>query len=944
MQRLLEQPSPARDDVPAFSVLLESVPDRDRALQFLALMKLEAPDAFAKIAVNPTALNYLIALFSYSRFLSEAVIRNPDWLLELTRSADMHRVLSAEAYKERLDEWLNPAPGIPRALELARFRRRELLRIVLRDVLGLGSLSDVTEELSNLADSILHICYERIRDELARVHGMPLMGGREAVFSVISLGKLGGRELNYSSDIDLLFLYSGAGETHGAQPIANQEFFKKIANQYTELLSTYTADGMCYRVDLRLRPDGRYGEVCHSLAGAKAYYKTRARDWELQMLIKARVSAGDPRLGRDLLDFVEPLIYSTTLDFKAIESVSEARERISEKLKRSHRTGLDIKLTRGGIRDIEFLVQCLQRLHGGRETWVRSGGTLFALFRLRDKDLLSDSEYGRLASAYQFLRNLEHRLQFDEDRQTHALPENIDALDTLACKMPATAKGGACNAGSLEREIDGHLESVQELYERVIHSRRPASSASPNSVDETGTLDASVHEAGEHASPNLVRFLDRKAPGLAALVNAASASGVPGNRERLEHFLEKIVESEWLRRLDKNPRLTLCVLDLFAHSQFFADQLIRHPELLEEVSRAVGDRQGRVGFEPPQDPGSLRKFFREQMVRIQSDSIHHRVPVFKTLKRTSDLADSVIAASYRIALAEAIRIGPPAGASYAPADQMMVIALGRLGMREFDLASDADLVFVLPDRDASQAPFWTGVAERMIHAISAYTGGGVIFTVDTRLRPNGGAGALVQTEGFYKNYFAKGAEAWEGITYMKSRAVAGNAERATEFLNELQEVDWRRYGQDGRSRSELKQMRARLEKEQSGRNPLKAGAGGYYDIDFALMYLRLRGAGMFFKVLNTPERIDIVEKMGHLERDDANFLREAATFYRSLDHAMRVATGHAEGRLPKAKSQLAVLTELVERWTPGQSHELSLESKLSEIRLRTRRFFERVFA
>ncbi|MDQ2899324.1 MAG: glutamine-synthetase adenylyltransferase, partial [Acidobacteriota bacterium] len=606
--------------------------------------------------------------------------------------------------------------------------------------------------------------------------------------------------------------------------------------------------------------------------------------------------------------------------------------RIGEKLKRSPRGGLDIKLTRGGIRDIEFLVQCLQRLHGGREMWVRSGGTLFALFRLRDKDLLSDSEYGRLASAYQFLRNLEHRLQFQEDRQTHTLPEDIDALDTLAREMPATAKGGACNAGSLEREIDEHLEAVQELYERVIHSRRPAS------IEEREKLEIS-----EHDSPNLVRFLDRKAPGLAALVNAAGGLGMPGNRERLEHFLEKIVDGEWLRRLEEDPRLTLCVLDLFGHSQFFADQLIRHPELLEEVSIAVGERQGRVGFEPPQDPATLRKFFREQMVRIQSDSVHHRVAVFKTLKRTSDLADSVVAASYRIALADAIRTGPPADASYAPVDQMMAIALGRLGMREFDLASDADLVFVLPDRDASHAAFWTGVAERMIHAIGAYTGGGVIFTVDTRLRPNGREGALVQTESVYKNYFAKNAETWEGIAYMKSRAVAGNAERATTFLNELQEVDWRRYGQDGRSRSELKQMRTRLEKEQSARNPLKAGAGGYFDIDFALMYLRLKGAGMFFKVLNTPERIDIVEKMGHLERDDANFLREAATFYRSLDHAMRVATGHAEGRLPTAKSQLAVLTELVERWTPGQSHELPLESKLSEIRLRTRQFFDRVF-
>src|SRR5205085_7080416 len=181
-------------------------------------------------------------------------------------------------------------------------------------------------------------------------------------------------------------------------------------------------------------------------------------------------------------------------------------------------------------------------------------------------------------------------------------------------------------------------------------------------------------------------------------------------------------------------------------------------------------------------------------------------------------------------------------------NEMMVVALGRLGMREFDLASDADLIFILPDDHQSEHVFWTRVANRLIDILTAYTSAGLMFTVDTRLRPNGSAGALVQSEGSYKSYFDKHAEAWEGITYMKSRAVAGNVERATEFLHELQDVDWRRYGQSGRSRKELAQMRARLEKEQGPRNPLKAGLGGYYDIDFALMYLRLKGAGIFYRV------------------------------------------------------------------------------------------------
>jgi glutamate-ammonia-ligase adenylyltransferase len=273
-----------------------------------------------------------------------------------------------------------------------------------------------------------------------------------------------------------------------------------------------------------------------------------------------------------------------------------------------------------------------------------------------------------------------------------------------------------------------------------------------------------------------------------------------------------------------------------------------------------------------------------------------------------------------------------------------VIALGRLGVREFDLGSDADLVFVIPDADAPEQVFWSGVAERMIQTLSAYTGEGVLFSIDTRLRPNGRSGDLVQTEGAYKSYFGGHAEAWEGISYMKSRALAGNADRATAFLHELQDVDWRRYGQSMRSRKDLAEMRARLEKEQGPRNPLKAGIGGYYDIDFALMYLRLKAAGIFYPVLNTPARIDVNEKMGHLDREDADFLRDAATFYRALDHGQRVSTGHSEGSLPSARSQFEILTDLVKRWTPDHLHRERLDATLHEIRRRTREYFRRVFA
>jgi glutamate-ammonia-ligase adenylyltransferase len=343
------------------------------------------------------------------------------------------------------------------------------------------------------------------------------------------------------------------------------------------------------------------------------------------------------------------------------------------------------------------------------------------------------------------------------------------------------------------------------------------------------------------------------------------------------------------------------------------------------------------------DPAELRRFFRRGMFRIQAESICRQSEVFAALARTSDLADAAVAGAYRMAVEQVTAAHPPAAASYEPKDQMLAIALGRLGMREFDLSSDADLVFVIPDRDLAEQLFWTRVAEQMISILTAYTGEGMMFAVDTRLRPNGRSGAMVQSETAYRNYLANVAEAWEGITYMKSRVAAGDIDSGTAFLNELQQVDWRRYGQSGRSRKQLLQMRLRLEKELGGDNPLKAGRGGYYDIDFALMYLRLKGAGIFFKVLNTPARIDVIEQMGHLERSDADFLRDAAGFYRALDHALRVSSGHTEGTLPTSGWALENLTALVRRWTPDHLHDQPLDVELAQIQSRTREFFDRLF-
>ena len=924
-------------------------PNPEFALHQLDRLLVEQEDAFHSLARTPFALQTLVTLFSQSNFLGDEVLREPATLEQMLADGDLARGRTTEDFADRLESLLITNCEIPMSHHLAQFRRRELLRIVLRDVQGAATLGETTGEISSLADAILDVAYRQVKASLFARHGIPrLVNGSIAGLSVIALGKLGGRELNYSSDIDLMFVHAGAGETDGPEPLSNQEFFAKLARDLTQMLSAYTPAGVCYRVDLRLRPEGRHGEVVISVEGAQTYYAKRARDWELQMLIKGRVAAGEVDPGRALLEFVEPMIYRTTLDFASVEAVAESRARIAERHRARQKTGRNIKLERGGIRDIEFLVQCLQRLHGGRELWVRHGGTLLALARLRDKELLSVPEYAVLSGAYQFFRAIEHRLQFADDSQTHALPTGEPELELLARKMPAAQPGVPYTAAMLVDRLEQHLAEVQSLYDRIIHAQRPrAFIAAPRPAARTLLGPVAPPAEAPPVSPNLLSLLDRAAPDFARTLR----QGRPRrNLQSFELFLEAAAANpEWLDWLNDDPVLASHLLDIFENSPFLGEHLTRTPAWLADLrdlrflaARQLTDEYREASTELA-TPHDLRNFFRREMFRLQAASLTLAVPVFKTLEQSSLLADAVIRAAYAMAIWQVAGTHPPADLTYTPRDQLLVIALGRLGVKEFDLGSDADLVFVLPDADSSERVFWTRVAERLIELLAAYTGGGKVLSVDTRLRPNGEGGPLVQVASAIKEYFEYRAEAWEGIAYMKARAVAGDAEQAMLFLNEVQELDFRRYGQSGRSRPLLKQMRLRIEREQGGENPLKAGRGGYYDIDFSLMYLRLKGAGIFFKTLNTPERIDIVEKMGHLERADARFLLDAATLYRAVDHGLRLLDGQTAGSLPTAHTAGQQLAIMVARWTPDRLHDQTLALELTQIETRTRDYFERLF-
>ncbi len=969
LKPLADIPEPLRSKV---LNLVQASPSPGRVLAFLEEFDLRSPGHLASLAADSPRLIWLWTIAGYSRFLSEDLLQYPE---RLEKVSDLDRSLSSDEYCRKLSQSLQSS-ALVSPLDLTRFRRQELLRIVIRDALQLATIAELTEELSNLADAILAVALSSVIAELGRRFGSPVCEtaptSSHGGFSVIALGKLGGRELNYSSDIDLMFLYAGNGETDGPEVITNREWAKRAANRLTEMLSTYTVQGLCYRVDLRLRPEGSLGEVCISLEGAREYYTSRARDWELQMLIKARVAVGDSATGQALLDCVEPYIYSTTLDFTAIETMSATRERISEKLaaKRLRVGECDVKLTRGGIRDIEFLVQCLQRLHGGREPWVRHGGTLLALSRLLDKDLLSSSEYSRLVSAYQFLRYLEHRLQCEDDRQTHTLPSKFSELAIVARRMSGLGNPPQHidSPSGLLKTLNDHLECVQTIYERIVHAQRPLQ-FSPSLPRFNPSVAGESITAHTGEGPNrpiqskLLISIGRTAPSFASLlatrglageecqVSLANSIGV--YRRSLEHFLEALLDlPPLLRLLEVHPGLASYTFQIFESSPYLADQLIRQPQLLEEVVRVIDHPERHWSFEglaaPLNDLSALRRFFRREAFRIQAASVCRAEPVFHTLDRMSALAEFMVARAYRIALEQAIQHARSREAStssfFPPRGEMMVVALGRLGMREFDIASDADLLFIIPDSEAERHKFWTRVAAHVIEILTTYTADGTILSIDTRLRPNGREGSLVQTESSYTEYFDKKAEAWEGIAYMKARAVAGDSEGALTFLHELQRVDWRRYGQSGRSKQDLQQMRLKLEREQGATSPLKAGRGGFYDADFILMYLRLISAGVFFESLNTPERIDILEQMGHLRPSDANFLLEASTFYRALDHAIRLVTGHSEGRLPPMRTELQMVAALLGRWIGPERMPDDVERDLAALQDRTRRAFERVFS
>src|SRR5947199_5008283 len=469
---------------------------------------------------------------------------------------------------------------------------------MLRDVLRISPLAETTGEISALNDVLIQNALREAESAMENRFGLPqhLEAEGRAVttpFAVLSLGKLGGSELNYSSDIDLLYLYGDGHEPPTAQ-ISNREYFVRLAQQLTEILSRPTAEGAVFRIDLRLRPQGNEGELAIGLSNALRYYADTAHDWERQALIKVRHSAGDIQLARAFIRRVQPQVYREEINFAAIKTALVAREKIDRKRRRQTAVegeSLDVKIDRGGIRDIEFLVQCLQRVYGGREPWLRSGGTLFSLQKLHDKRHISGKEFHELSSAYEFLRHLEHRLQLRHGQQTHRLPTAERELRILQRSMEGYAPGQD-RVDDLTGVVRQRMSAVAEIYQLIIYQQQTR--RRHDAADAEFELRSTIEPAtADHSNQQILERLASDSPLLHQI--ASRRELIPQARKNLYRFLgSALTSSERYAAVLRHPAALESALALFESSDYLTDILIRHPQEIATLSE-MGTVAPRIG-------------------------------------------------------------------------------------------------------------------------------------------------------------------------------------------------------------------------------------------------------------------------------------------------------------------------------------------------------------
>ena len=772
------------------------------------------PDAIQSFPLGEAAL---LHLFAVSTICAARIVRNPELLLwlsqpEICRQGRDHIEMANELYRAAKTD-----VAVNNFQILHRWKNKEMTRIALRELANAAALEETTAELSQLAEICVREVFAHWNAKFRKSFGSPT-----ADFAILALGKLGGHELNHSSDVDLIFLYSEEGEL--SPRLSYHQWFNRLAEKILETFSTRDPEGALFRIDLRLRPEGSTGPLARSLESMENYYAGFGETWERIALIKAREIAGSRELAYEFLSQHQPFIYPRSPTPDLLDEVANIKRRIEREALGTDELDRDVKLGRGGIREIEFVVQTLQFIHGGRHAFLQETSTMKALRALAELELIPQKEVVDLDRAYRFLRQVEHRLQIEAEQQTHTVPRDPVALKRLARSL------GFDSANEFSTALKKTMQNVRSIFDRVISSA-PAEGALPDLrlfKDEKSAVrsleDLLKPTSASHVAPRTKQIFRKLRPILLAqMAEAADPDAV------LNQFV-RFVEAYGLRGLlfellATNPTLLELMIKTLDASRFAGDLLIRRPQLVEEITRDKHFNQPRSIAEhcarlesfgssaTNLDP--VRAYRQRQLLRIIMRDVLGVAEASVIFAELSDLAESCLTFTNKLLSGENVTI----------------VALGKFGGGELSYGADLDVLLVGEE---------TRAAQNLVAAVTQPSSEGTIAAVDARLRPDGEKGPLVAPLAAYESYYRDRAQLWEIHALTRARPISGQLQDA--YLEMVQRI-WRGVGQQSDLFAKIDHMLERIRRERGSGSDfldLKTGTGGMIEAEFLVQALQMR--------------------------------------------------------------------------------------------------------
>jgi [glutamine synthetase] adenylyltransferase / [glutamine synthetase]-adenylyl-L-tyrosine phosphorylase len=911
---------------------MAEAPDPDMALNNLERLAAQGERGalFRLLDSHPGAVHLIAKLGGTSQFLADTLRRRPTlfpWLLE---PGTMRQWLADELEAE-LDQ---SARAFDRASArwnaLRRFKYRQLLRIGCRDILGDADLTVTTEELSRLADVCLSAAWRWADEELQGCYGLPRReDGSSTGLAVIGMGKLGGDELNYSSDIDLVFVYGDDGETSGGSEgrVPNGDFFARGARAIVETLESVTDEGYAFRVDLRLRPEGRMGGVILSLEGYRAYLAERAELWERQALIKARFCAGDAGVAARFFDLVRPFVFQPGVAPDIVAEVRGMKAQIDASLRAKGVARRHVKLGVGGIREIEFLVQALQLLYSGDDPWLRERNSLRAIFRLTERGYLPQSLGRFLGEALRFLRTVEHRLQIVDEFQTHTLPEEPAGLARLARRLGSTEPPRAARRGfeaEYRRVTRGVHEAFTGFFAAAPEAREPASRI-PTYI----ALKATGFADPDRARQNLRLVLEgrplipyalpvRRALRAIFPVLLEALWQSPDPDEALNQF-ERFVaaagpRTAYLELLAERPELLTNLVKLCARGELLTQLLVTQPELLNGLAdpATFAAPRRRADFRRALAPAlGSHLTLPERMDRLrrlkQAEELGMTWRMFlgvtdaeRFSREMTALGEAALAAGWLMALGETAETF---GAPRDSAGRMItacIIGLGKFGGRELSTGSDLDLFVIYGgagETDGSERVeahvFYDRAVEALSSILGDVTAAGVVVPVDLRLRPGSKGSGFASSIEALGQYYREWADPWERQTLTRARLVCGDPRLGRVVRREIHALVYGPAAPPPDLR-EMRLLRGRMEKElgkeTAGRLHVKFGRGGLVDVEFITQAIQMTH-GRRHPAIRSPHTVTALNEIGRaglLPGDEAEALAGHYRFLRRVSADLRL--------------------------------------------------------